>query len=243
MLKLLSFFLVFNATPDLEQDLIAQPSVEKWPVPVQVLREAKELRIYAYDLGDCTLYKQESVIRASDVILDGVIPHGAKAPAIVRADLEALVPNEFEDVGSSMCFEPHHFLAWFDAKGETIATAQVCFECEGFELTYSDTALQKSLNWPYPAIELQVNMRKLKILFNKAGVPISLQKSCKKTAELAEAWRVATEQLCLLEKQLSTIEAVLSPVERRRIRRFAPDLNSCVRLPNEIRVGGGYEDP
>ena len=243
MLKFLSFFLALNAAPDLEQDLLRDFTVETWLVPVQVLREAKELRIYAYDLGDCTLYRHEFVIHANDAIIDGVLPNGAAASATVRAELEALIPNTFADVGSSMCFEPHHFLAWFDANGETIATAQVCFECEGFELSYSDASLRKSLNWPFPAIQLQVNMHKLRLLFNTAGVPISLEKSCKHTAELAEEWRSATQQLCLLKKQLNTIKGVLSPVERNQIRRFAPNENGCVRLPSEIRLGGGHAAP
>ena len=238
MLKLWSFFLVLNLSAQASEPDLLQETVVTWSVPISVLSAAKELRVYAYDLGECYSYRQQSVVHASDKIPEGLLPQGAAMSAVVRNELEALVPKKFSSFDVSGCFDPHHFLAWFDEKGETVATAQVCFKCGGFELSFWNEAVRKSLNWPYSALQLPVNMVTLQSIFKKAGVPISLRYSCPNTAVIAGEWRVATEQLCLLKKQLDTIEPVLSPVERNRIRQFVPSGTNCVRLPNEIRLGG-----
>lgn len=102
-------------------------------VPKQMLSQASELRVYAYDLGECEYQARFHRSRADLMPAGGLVLSTA-----IRQEIEALLPKAIWEQGSSPCFEPHHALVWLDESGRELASAEICFTCAGFALRLSE---------------------------------------------------------------------------------------------------------
>ncbi|MDR6852796.1 hypothetical protein J2Y54_002316 [Sphingomonas sp. BE123] len=67
-----------------------------------------------------------------------------------------------------MCFIPHHFFRYYDARGQEIGTVSVCFCCDGVEASGS-----KALEPPDSAT-LNADYRQLKALVAALGEPTDI---------------------------------------------------------------------
>lgn len=186
-------------------------------LPIDTLKSAYELRLFAFDLGKCDYFARFDP--DSESLMP---PKGAALDNAVRGKIESMVPPVVWEEGASMCFEPHHALVWLDKQGNTIATANVCFTCAAVEISFAKRT---------GVIQFSANFADLKKMFRRVGAPINLREACSNPAH--PAWKSEIDALCELKSLRSHTRRLASPELRKRWHEAG--FPGCVQLPGTIR--------
>ncbi len=200
-----------------ESDSLTKTCVIGSKLPIETLKSAVELRLFAFDLGNCDHYSRfdpdsEHLMPAKGVALDNP----------TREKIESMVPPAVWDEEASMCFQPHHALVWLDKRGNALATANVCFTCAAIEISFAGRAGR---------IQFDADFAELKQMFRNVGAPINLDEACSNPAH--SAWKLETDQLCELKSLQEKARRLASPELRKSWDK--PGFPGCVQLPGTIR--------
>ena len=81
---------------------------------------------------------------------------GRSLTAAQRRAYEALLYVQTDgDLSVAACFDPHHFVRYYDAKGKKIGEVAVCFCCGGVEMTPSNWHLRDNQLFTFNYVKLK----------------------------------------------------------------------------------------
>ncbi len=152
-------------------------------VPLELLDTATEVRLYVFDFGECNGFNIFQKHSERNLVADGV---RLTDPQILT--LNPLFPDRIYQQPGSMCFNPHHAIAWFDAAGKEIAAAEICFECDAVQLRVGDKQFAYSSD-----------LLLFRQYFESLGAPISLARTCARLDTLQVPWKSPVDQMCALD--------------------------------------------
>lgn len=186
-------------------------------LPIEILNSAYELRLFAFDLGECGIFGRFNRYRADLMPAKGVVVDKA-----LRTKIESFVPPVVWVKSSSVRFEPRHALVWSDQRGNIIATANACFACGSIEFNFAGHTGN---------IQFDADMASLKKLIISVGAPIDLAQACASPAH--PAWKLEIDALCELKALEAKTRLLASPELRKRWDESRHP--KCVGLPGTIR--------
>jgi hypothetical protein len=188
----------------------------KIDVPLAALEAATEVRLYVYDFGECNDFNVFQKTGERNLVADGV----RLSDNQLRA-LKPLIPQRILEQGMSLCFNPHHAIAWFDKAGKQLGAAEVCFECESVQLQIGS---QQFAYMP--------DMERYRDLFESFGAPISLKRTCTRQGFLQAPWSVPVAQICALNA--IRLQAKKSLPKNWKAQQQNEYQKSCVRSTREV---------
>ncbi len=184
-------------------------------VPVAELDAATEARLYVFDFGECNGFNIFQKDSERNLVADGI-----RLSDQQRIDLKPLFPTRIYQQFGSMCFNPHHAIAWFDALGGLLAAAEICFECNAVQLHVGNELFAYS-----------TDMLLFREYIEALGAPISLDRTCSRQDSPQVPWQTPVGQMCALNSvRLQGLKALPKTWEALH----DDQQKSCVRNTREV---------
>jgi len=184
-------------------------------IPLALLDTAREVRLYVFDFGECNGFNIFQKASERNLVADGVSLTDQQI-----LTLNPLFPSRIYQQPGSMCFNPHHAIAWFDAQGKEVGAAEICFECNAVQLRIGAD------QFAYAS-----DLFLFRKYFESIGAPISLARTCARLATLQAPWKKPVGQMCTLNSiRLQGLNSL--PKNWRALQ--SDQQKSCVRSTREI---------
>ena len=151
-------------------------------VPVATLSAATDVRLFVFDFGECNDFNIFQKNGERNLVADGV-----RLTEQQVGELMPLIPARVFQPVASMCFNPHHAIAWFDAAGKVTATAEICFECDAVQLRMGNEEFA-----------YMPEMSMFRDFIESLGAPVSLARTCNRQDSLQMPWKTPVLQICAL---------------------------------------------
>jgi hypothetical protein len=185
-------------------------------VPTALLETATEVRIFVFDFGECNdfnIFQKESELN--------LVAEGVRLSDQQLRRLKSLIPNRHYQGPGSMCFNPHHAIAWFDATGKVFASAEICFECD---------AVQLQIGNEHFAYSMELTL--FREFIESLGAPISLARTCDRQQSVQAPWQTPVKQICALNS--IRLEGLASLPKNWLTPNNNDHQQSCVRNTREV---------
>ena len=184
-------------------------------VPIAVLDAATEARVFVFDFGECNEFNIFQKDSERNLVADGI--RLTEQQLLV---LKLLIPTRVKLEGT-MCFNPHHAIAWFDSADKVVASAEICFECDAVQLQIGSDLFGYA-----------TDMTLFRDFIESLGAPVSLARTCDRQNALLAPWKTPVSRFCALNSV--RLQALKSLPKNWQTLHSDNQQKSCIRNTREV---------